>query len=661
MRARRALLVPLLVGVSLAVAPGAASGQTKEFSVQRFEPAPGPGNFLGVETLRMDGAWQWSAGLFMNYSHDPFVVNSCVSATTCGAPGAKALPQTDVVRAMVTWDLLAAISPRPWLQIGLRVPLSYVDGDGLNLTTGGPLSPSLQAFAVGDPDLEAKFKLFGGATSPVRIGVAADVAFPAHSTSSTNFIGDSTPVTGALRGILEGNLGRFEYGANLRAIFRESVTVGLNNTAPNTTVGSEFRYGVAAGYNITPVFEVLAEGFGATGFSSSPGTNSLEVDGALRLRLAGSAVALTGGGGGGVATGVGVPDARVFLGLAYAQVVHDRDGDGIPDNLDKCPDQPEAHDDLFDGSGCPHVRDRDGDGIPDSVDKCPDEAETLNGYQDEDGCPDTLPDRDKDGIPDKLDKCPDAGGPDVIRDPNSQYYGCPDRDHDGVPDYLDKCPDVPEPTDELWDGSGCPHVHDRDGDGIPDDVDKCPDQPETYNGYQDEDGCPDKGPTSVEVTEEGITIHDRVEFAVGKDKIEGKKSFDVLNAVAGVLAGHKEILLLEVQGHTDNTGAADPNRALSQKRAEAVVKYLTTKGVDAGRLAAKGYGPDKPVADNKTAAGRQKNRRVEFHTLNTTKKDPAKPAPVAAPAAAASPVPPAQAVVAPTAPPPAPVAPKPAH
>ncbi len=308
------------------------------------------------------------------------------------------------------------------------------------------------------------------------------------------------------------------------------------------------------------------------------------------------------------------------------------DGDGIPDDVDKCPTIPEDFDGFEDKDGCPEP-DNDGDRIPDYLDKCPNEPETLNGFQDADGCPDEVPDHDHDGIPDELDKCPDAGGPDIIRNPKSPYYGCPDRDHDGVPDYLDKCPDVAEPTDDLWDGSGCPHVRDTDHDGIPDDVDKCPTEPETYNGFQDADGCPDTGPTAVDLSPTKINIKDRVEFATGKDKIDGAKSFQVLDAVAGIMKGHKDILVVEIQGHTDGAGIADQNRKLSQKRAEAVVKYLVSKGVDPGRLTAKGYGPDVPVADNKTAKGRQLNRRVEFIIVSSGPRGAAvAPAPAPAPA-----------------------------
>jgi outer membrane protein OmpA-like peptidoglycan-associated protein len=621
----------------LAASEGSALAQQSwqhEFSVQRFEPAPGPNNFLGVETLRMEGDWHWSAGLFFNYSRDPFVVSSCTSTTTsCNSPGAVQNPDTHVVRDMLTWDLLASVSPRPWLQLGLRVPVSYVSGDGFDLSTGGPLHDPLKAGGVGDPTIEGKFRFFGKPGSPLVLGAGAEISFPAHSLSDTNFIGDSSPLTGGIRGILDGRVGGFSYGANLRGIFRQDITVGQNPRAQNTVVGSEFRYGVAAGYQVSPIFEVLVEGFGGTGFRSEPGTNSLEVDGAIRIRPLDSNISITAGAGPGVLRGVGVPLVRAFAGIMFAKEGGDLDHDGIPDDLDKCPTVPEDFDGFEDHDGCPEP-DNDGDRIPDDKDLCPNEGETLNGFQDNDGCPDDVPDRDHDGIPDNNDKCPDAGGPDIIRNPKSQYYGCPDRDHDGIPDHLDKCPDVPEPTDDLFDGSGCPHVRDTDKDGIPDEVDACPTVPGEPNDDPKKNGCPTPGPKLVQVSETGIKILERVEFATGKDQIQGDKSFKVLDAVAAVLNSRKDIQEVEVQGHTDNAGIAVQNRKLSQKRAEAVVKYLGKKGVAADRLVPKGYGPDKPVDDNKTAAGRQKNRRVEFVILKSATGVSA------APPGGATPVPP---------------------
>ncbi len=652
MRTRRELSVCLITAAALTLTAASAlaqSAQSGEFSVQNFSPAPGTKNFLGVEGVRMDGNWGWSVGLVGNYARKPFVLLSCKSRTDCSDKNAIDATDTAVVSDMFTADLLASLSPVKRLQLGLRLPLSYVSGAGIDVNTGMGVAGGIRKFGVGDPQIEGKVRLLGGAQDPYLLGAALDLGFPVgHAFSSSSgatttdyYLGNSSPVTVGIRGIFDGVKGPFQFGANLRGVFREAATLGTTKVGP-----ADFRYGGALGFRVSPIFRVLAEGFGSTQFSSQQGTNTLEIDGAVEVSPLESRLILRAGGGAGVLEGVGVPQGRVFLGITYSHEIGDQDGDGIPDDVDKCPTIPEDFDGFEDHDGCPDP-DNDGDRIPDAIDKCPNEPETRNGYKDDDGCPDELPDRDHDGISDDLDKCPDAGGPDIIRNPKSPFYGCPDRDKDGVPDYLDKCPDVPEPTDDLFDGSGCPHVRDTDHDGIPDDVDKCPTEPETYNGYQDADGCPDKGPTVVEISETAINLHDRVEFATGKDKIEGAKSFQVLDAIAGIMGGHKEILLLEIQGHTDGAGIADQNRKLSQKRAEAVVKYLVTKGVEPGRLTAKGYGPDKPVADNKTAQGRQKNRRVELAILKKAGKDgaapPATPAPAPAapaPAPPAAPVPP---------------------
>ena len=124
------------------------------------------------------------------------------------------------------------------------------------------------------------------------------------------------------------------------------------------------------------------------------------------------------------------PDFQVlvaaFLNFGVIQKVviessGDRDGDGIPDNLDKCPDEPEDKDGFQDEDGCPDL-DNDGDGIPDALDKCPNEPEDKDGFQDEDGCPD--PDNDNDGIPDARDKCPNE--PETFNN-YQDADGCPDE------------------------------------------------------------------------------------------------------------------------------------------------------------------------------------------------------------------------------------------
>ncbi len=97
-----------------------------------------------------------------------------------------------------------------------------------------------------------------------------------------------------------------------------------------------------------------------------------------------------GGPGVGVLPGYGVPTFRVFAGVRYTPTAHDRDGDGISDEDDKCPDTAEDRDDIEDTDGCPEEDpDSDKDGVPDHEDECPDHKEVINGYEDDDGCPDT--------------------------------------------------------------------------------------------------------------------------------------------------------------------------------------------------------------------------------------------------------------------------------
>lgn len=154
--------------------------------------------------------------------------------------------------------------------------------------------------------------------------------------------------------------------------------------------------------------------------------------------------------------------------------VEDRDGDGVADAQDECPDEPGIPALL----GCP---DKDGDGIADKIDECPDEA----GPASTSGCPEkpAIADADGDGLDDTIDECPDQAGPIELK-------GCPDSDKDGVPDHKDKCPDEYGPISR----NGCP-AKDSDGDGILDDKDECPDKagPLTMMGCPDtdNDGIPD--------------------------------------------------------------------------------------------------------------------------------------------------------------------------
>lgn len=298
-------------------------------------------------------------------------------------------------------------------------------------------------------------------------------------------------------------------------------------------------------------------------------------------------------------------DCVLEPGLAEFKGCPDRDGDKIIDKLDNCPDLAG----LAEFKGCP---DRDGDKVIDTKDQCPD----IPGVLYLDGCPD----RDNDSITDLEDLCPDNYGP-------KENKGCPDTDSDGLYDYIDDCPKIAGPIENH----GCPWP-DTDGDGLLDKNDGCPllAGPVENGGcpYKDsdkdglldkDDDCPNTpGPKSnkgcpvieKEVIEVLKTAFNNLEFEVAKDVILGG-SFASLDELAAVLK-KKSTWKLEISGHTDNAGDDASNMTLSKKRAEAVKAYLVSKEIEPSRFIVNYFGETKPIADNSTAEGRAKNRRVEM-------------------------------------------------
>lgn len=203
-------------------------------------------------------------------------------------------------------------------------------------------------------------------------------------------------------------------------------------------------------------------------------------------------------------------------------------------------------------------------------------------------------DSDGDGVPDSMDKCP--GTP---RGARVDSNGCErDSDGDGVVDSKDRCPGTPAGT--KVDARGC--EMDSDKDGVADSKDKCPN---TKAGVRvDVNGCEIKDVIKLP----------GVNFELNSARLtEG--SIRVLDDAAATLKKHSDIKV-EVAGHTDSTGDAGYNKQLSQKRAESVMRFLVTKGVDAGRLNAKGYGESMPIADNGNKEGRKMNRRVELRIMD---------------------------------------------
>ena len=299
----------------------------------------------------------------------------------------------------------------------------------------------------------------------------------------------------------------------------------------------------------------------------------------------------------------------------------DEDNDKIPDYLDQCKGTPAGT--AVDSIGCPvkkdtvaadtakpvadtakpapidtaaicaAILDSDKDNVADAQDKCPNTP--AGAIVDSTGCP---VDSDKDGVADGLDKCPNNPAGALV-----DSTGCPvDSDKDGVQDYKDKCPNTPENT--KVDSVGC--TLDSDKDGIIDAIDQCPN---TIPGVEvNEVGCPLRKKEDLSQLRKGI------QFKTNSTELT-KKSFGTLDDIVGLLNKYDQAKL-EIQGHTDDTGAPEYNQNLSERRAQAVADYLIKKGIATDRVRAIGYGATRPIADNKTKAGREANRRVELVPFN---------------------------------------------
>jgi outer membrane protein OmpA-like peptidoglycan-associated protein len=202
-------------------------------------------------------------------------------------------------------------------------------------------------------------------------------------------------------------------------------------------------------------------------------------------------------------------------------------------------------------------------------------------------------DTDGDGVADKDDACVNVAGP-------VENKGCPwvDTDNDGLADKDDKCPIVAGPKEN----NGCPWA-DTDGDGIVDKDDKCP----TVKGTAANNGCPE---VTVEVIKVLNSFSKAILFNSGKATIRPESNVK-LEEIVKVMNNYSIANFL-LEGYTDSTGSAVKNLQLSKERALAVKEYLVANGINANRLSSEGYGIEKPIASNKTEAGRAQNRRVEI-------------------------------------------------
>jgi len=573
-----------VIGGVLASAPAT---RADSIGITVFEPTPttaGGGFQLQSPDVGPDGSW--AVNTTFSYASNPLVLD---------IDNGNSVSHDAAIRHSSLLQVGAAYAFLGRFEAGANLPL-YMQNGNSDPTMVTLLGKPVSGTATGDLALHAKARLWrgGGSFASLLAGTSLTVTVP--TATKDQFTGSDKP---AARLLLLGSLtpaalrSRLTISANAGAILRAKSIYG------NIAQQSGAAWGASAQYRVLDKLWASAEVFG----EATPSGRQQQVMGAIPQTVTLSPIEWLAGAnyqvdprfivglavGRGLTDALGTPDLRGVLSISLVSggaalaPIHpaepagpdgDADGDGIPDSVDKCPNEPEDKDMFEDSDGCPDP-DNDHDGIPDDKDKCPLDPEDKDGFQDADGCPD------------------------------------PDNDHDGIPDKLDKCPNDPEDKDGFEDLDGCPDP-DNDHDGIPDVKDKCPNEPETINGFQDDDGCPDKGETAIILSPDRIETLDPIQFSGLKLT---RASTPLIEQVGATLRAHAEIVRLRVTVHVQPTNDQDADQAKSDKRAQAVRDWLIQFGIAPARLEARGFGGEKPLVSPDKRGAAKINDRIEFIIL----------------------------------------------
>lgn len=464
--------------------------------------------------------------------------------------------------------------------LSLSLPVAWVQSVG-DVPIPGSRPPPPDIFppdsgsALYDVALEGRVLVYEAAERAFKLGLGGALFIPSGTFSRG---GSDDRVTYYLYGAFEQSIGPLLVAGSLGPHLRP--LRGVDGSDSRLDVGNEVRINAAAFLDLHSRLRVGGELNGMIGFAENEVGNSnffeaaatpWEWLGSGRVLLAADRrTYVRASVGTRFTNGYGAPDLRVMVSLGRWVLFDDL----MPEDTT----QVQLRGSRREAPPPERDPDADGDGFPDSIDACPEQAEDGEEPYPGDGCPITS-----------------------------------DRDGDGVPDLQDQCPDDPEDLDGLQDEDGCPE-QDADGDGVLDVRDACPTVPGIEQGDPKRDGCASRPKKLVVEADKGeLRLLEPVQFETGTAELKAE-SFALLDEVVGVMLDAPEIRIA-VHGHTDSRGSQAYNRDLSQRRAQAVVKYLTDKGISFERLVARGFGPDEPIAPNETDEGRALNRRVEFKII----------------------------------------------
>lgn len=381
---------------------GVAAAQEGEgATIENFKPSTSVNSIFELTLPRPKEHLEWYIGGLVHYAHQP-VMRELV------------YPSGDVIesypiKGRVTVDIFAAMGFFGWLEAGLAIPvIAFQTGEGW-VPPPGPGDPpaqgTAQAAGLGDPRIQLKARFLDTAVLDLGAGVIATLPAGHYLSSGTDLMGAAGPT-------VEPQL--------LASLGVGPIIVGLNAgflVRPYTELGTyeqnhALTWNLGLGWDIFDFQEpgglrvgVETNGEAGIAFSTIEET-PMELLAGVKYRTQ-SDVILSAGGGPGISNAVGTPAFRIFVGLAYDDV------------LRSCPEGEEDLDGFEDHDKCIDP-DNDEDGLLDVDDPCPNEPEDVDNFEDDDGCPD------------------------------------PDNDGDGIQDILDLCPMIPEDKDKFEDEDGCP-------------------------------------------------------------------------------------------------------------------------------------------------------------------------------------------------------------